>query len=118
MTTEPIEPTEPTDTSPPRPPQRGRDDLDRELEQMLVEAEETASRLRAELAAYRAQSAEEEERELQHLEIDRLEEHLRNSRIRWDEVRAFLEEAMRELRWRRDREPGADAAQHGEDADR
>lgn len=120
MTTEPIEPIEPeqpvqpTDPTSDRPHQRGRDDIDRELEQMLVEAEQTASRLRAELAAYRAQCAEEDQQELQHLEIDRLDEHLRNSRIRWDEVRAFLEEALRELGWRRDRD--ADAHPTGADA--
>ncbi|OLT16366.1 hypothetical protein BJF80_07330 [Serinicoccus sp. CUA-874] len=98
MTADPS-PQPATDGSTPR----DSDALGRELEAMLVEAEETAGRLRAELAAYRARREEEGLHTLQHLEVDRLEEHLRNSRIRWDEVRAFLEEALRELGWGADR---------------
>ncbi|CAN3126780.1 hypothetical protein ACNUDN_02695 [Mycobacterium sp. smrl_JER01] len=66
------------------------DDLDRELQQMLREAEETVAQLKDALRARRNLSA-------QHAEIDRLEEHLANARVRWTEVRQFLNIVWREI---------------------
>ncbi|QNG20222.1 hypothetical protein G4H71_13260 [Rhodococcus triatomae] len=69
---------------------RRRDDLERELERSLADAEDTVALLRRELASRRTHR-------LQHAEIDRLAEHLANSRVRWHEVRVFFEEAFREV---------------------
>ncbi|UXA18563.1 hypothetical protein [Mycobacterium sp. SMC-4] len=66
------------------------DDIDRELEEMLSEAEETVTRLRDALQARREHGA-------QHAEIDRLEEHMANARVSWREVRNFLDIVWREI---------------------
>ncbi|GGA75462.1 hypothetical protein GCM10011490_27780 [Pseudoclavibacter endophyticus] len=99
-------------TSPDTPrPARGYADVDREIEEMLVDAEHTVARLKAELAARRAQReaaasgvpsgpselSPEEREALAHAEIDRLEEHLANAKVRWSEVRSFLEDALNQL---------------------
>lgn len=67
-----------------------RDDLDRELEEMLAEAEQTVAQLRHALQTRREYGA-------QHAEIDRLEEHMANARVSWREVRNFLEIVWREI---------------------
>lgn len=85
-----------TTTPDPDRPRRTHDDIDRELEEMLIDAEQTATRLRQELARRRAQRVAAHEEALQHAEIERLEEHLERSKVQWREVRAFLEEALRE----------------------
>lgn len=66
-------------------------DLEHQLEAILREAESTAAELRRELADQR-------ERRRQHEEIERLEEHLANSRVRWEEVRDFFQEVLHEVR--------------------
>lgn len=87
-----------TDT--PNPPSsRPGADLDRELEQLLTEAEETVVRLRRELQHRRAFAA-------QHAEIERLDEHMANARVRWGEVRAFFEDVLRQLLAREDQRGG------------
>lgn len=68
--------------------------LESELEAVLREAEATVVALRHELEEKRQQRR-------QHQEIERLEEHLANTRIRWEEIRVFFEEVMRELRGER-----------------
>lgn len=75
----------------------GQRDVDGELEEMLVEAEETVARLRAELELRRVQADDQRTEAAQHAEIDRLEEHLANTKVRWSEVREFFESAWREL---------------------
>lgn len=67
------------------------------LEALLEEAEETARGLRAELRRVRA-NAEFDQRAAQHAEVDRLGEHLAQTQVDWAKVRAFFEEAVRELR--------------------
>lgn len=96
-------------TSPDHPrPARGYADVDRELEEMLSDAERTVARLKAELAARRAQreaaaaaganGLTDEEREvLAHAEVDRLDEHPANAKVRWSEVRSFFEDALQQL---------------------
>lgn len=96
-------------TSPdaPRTP-RSPDDLDRELEALLLETERTVERLKQELAERRAghdvdahgelaDLSDDEREALQHAEIERLEEHLAHAKIRWEEVRAFFEQVLRDL---------------------
>lgn len=74
--------------------------LEAELEKILREAESTVLELRRELA-------EQRQRRLQHEEIERLEEHLANSRVRWEEVRDFFQEVLHEIRGQGDQErPG------------
>lgn len=67
------------------------------LEEMLEEAEETVRRLRSELKTIRAQ-AEETSLAAQHREIEQLEKHLEESKVDWAKVRAFFEDAIREVR--------------------
>lgn len=66
-------------------------ELEAELEKILREAESTVAELRRELS-------EQRQRRLQHEEIERLEEHLANSRVRWEEVRDFFQEVLHEVR--------------------
>lgn len=66
-------------------------ELEAELEKILREAESTVAELRRELA-------EQRRRRLQHEEIERLEEHLANTRVRWEEVRDFFQEVLHEVR--------------------
>lgn len=66
-------------------------ELEAELEKILREAESTVVELRRELA-------EQRQRRLQHEEIERFEEHLANSRVRWEEVRDFFQEVLHEIR--------------------
>ncbi|MFD1716203.1 hypothetical protein [Georgenia deserti] len=68
--------------------------IEEELEEILREAESSISALRKELAEQRLRAR-------QHAEIDRLEEHLASTRVRWSEVRAFFDEVIDELRRRR-----------------
>lgn len=70
---------------------------DLELEEMLREAEETVARLRAELDARKRAADLGGTPEEQHAEIARLAEHLANAKVHWGEVRAFFEQALREL---------------------
>ncbi|AEF39031.1 hypothetical protein [Hoyosella subflava] len=65
-------------------------DLDRELEQLLEEAEATVVRLRRELHSRREFAA-------QHAEIDKLDEHMAHARVQWSEVRAFFEDVLSQL---------------------
>ncbi|GAB3191064.1 hypothetical protein GCM10027061_17810 [Nesterenkonia suensis] len=46
----------------------------------------------------RRELAEQRQRRLQHEQIERLEEHLANSRVRWEEVRDFFQEVLHEIR--------------------
>ncbi|MDO5635340.1 MAG: hypothetical protein Q4G34_10805 [Micrococcus sp.] len=63
---------------------------DQDLEAMLEEAEATVTELREEITRRRREARES----AQHAEIDRLEEHLRQARVQWSEVRGFLREAL------------------------
>ena len=72
------------------PLQPSGQDLDRELEQLLAEAEETVVRVRRVLESRRDHA-------VQHAEIDRLEEHMARTQVRWAEVRHFFQTAFREL---------------------
>lgn len=73
------------------------DSVDRELEELLADAESTVSRLRRELELRRGTPPTEPEARAQHAEIDRLREHLAQAQVHWDEVRAFFEAALQEL---------------------
>lgn len=81
------------------PGQQPRDDrpVDRQLEEMLADAERTVARLRKELEARGAGAVDIEANAAQHAEIDRLAEHLSRAQVHWGEVRAFFEEAISEL---------------------
>lgn len=81
-------------------------DFEAHLEAMLAETEETARELRVELRELRSQREEGARRAAQHAEIERLEEHLAQTRVDWAKVRQFLEEAVRELR---DKRKGSEA---------
>ncbi|GAB97174.1 hypothetical protein BJY21_003709 [Kineosphaera limosa] len=80
---------------------------DRELEEMLRDAEETVAQLKAELAARKACARDHGGTwEEQHEEIAKLSEHLANAKVHWGEVRAFFQEALRELADSRQRRGG------------
>ncbi|MGO2112323.1 MAG: hypothetical protein ACTH31_11975 [Pseudoclavibacter sp.] len=110
---------------------RGHADVDRELEEMLVDAEHTVARLKAELATRRAQReaaalaapdgrSPEEREAIAHAEIDRLDEHLANAKVRWSEVRSFFEDALHQLIGRNealDTETPASESANGTDDD-
>ncbi len=66
-------------------------ELEAELEATLKQAEAAVAELRQELDAARAQRRQREE-------IDRLEEHFAQTRLRWEEVRSFFDDVLRELR--------------------
>jgi hypothetical protein len=61
-----------------------------ELETMITETDQTIQAVRDELVRRRQQR--------QHLEIERLEEHLAEAKPKWAEVKSFLELVLRELR--------------------
>ncbi|WP_407318774.1 hypothetical protein UQW22_00060 [Isoptericola halotolerans] len=65
--------------------------VERELERIVSEAEAKLAEVRRELAERRRQDA-------QHAEIDRLEEHLANATVRWEEVRSFFDDVLAQLR--------------------
>lgn len=74
-----------------------REVVDRELEILLHEAETTVEALRAELRR-RKEQAQQDNLAAQHLEIDRLAEHLENATVRWNEVKDFFVKLTMELR--------------------
>ncbi|MDO5454470.1 MAG: hypothetical protein Q4F37_05710 [Corynebacterium sp.] len=74
-----------------------REVVDRELEILLHEAETTVAALRAELRR-RKEQAQQDNLAAQHLEIDRLAEHLENATVRWNEVKDFFVKLTMELR--------------------
>lgn len=74
-----------------------REVVDRELEILLHEAETTVAALRAELRR-RKEQAQQDNLAAQHLEIDRLAEHLENATVRWKEVKDFFVKLTMELR--------------------
>ncbi|WP_402464077.1 hypothetical protein [Isoptericola aurantiacus] len=65
--------------------------VERELERIVAEAEARLAQVRRELDERRRQDA-------QHAEIDRLAEHLADATVRWDEVRAFFDDVLHQLR--------------------
>lgn len=72
-------------------------ELEYELAAVLEQAESAVAELRQGLAEARALKE-------QHEEIERLEQHFAQTKVRWEEVRAFFDEALRELR--EQKEPG------------
>lgn len=74
-----------------------REAVDRELEILLHEAETTVAALRAELRR-RKEQAQQDDLAAQHLEIDKLAEHLENATVRWNEVKDFFVKLTMELR--------------------
>lgn len=70
--------------------------VERELERIVAEAEAKLAEVRRELAERRLQ-------DVQHAEIDRLEEHLANATVRWEEVRSFFDDVIAQLRRREGR---------------
>lgn len=70
-------------------------ELEDELAAVLEQAESAVAELRRELAE--ARTLQE-----QHEEIERLEQHFAQTKVRWEEVRAFFDEALRELREHKD----------------
>lgn len=74
-----------------------REVVDRELEILLHEAETTVAALRAELRR-RKEQAQQDNLAAQHLEIDKLAEHLENATVRWNEVKDFFVKLTMELR--------------------
>lgn len=66
-------------------------ELEAELEATLQQAEAAVAELRRELAEARAQRKQREE-------IARLEEHFTQTKVRWEEVRSFFDDVLRELR--------------------
>lgn len=85
-------------------------ELEAELEKILREAESTVVELRRELA-------EQRQRRLQHEEIERFEEHLANSRVRWEEVRDYFQEVLHEIRGQEGPERTGGAEEESEDDD-
>lgn len=83
------------------------DHFDRELEKLLSEAEETVVRVRRVLESRRENAA-------QHAEIDRLEEHMAATRVRWAEVRNFFETVLREFVSRDGRDPASPETKEGD----
>lgn len=77
------------------------DEFEQHLEELLAEAEQTASELRAELKGLRSLRKNESEA-LQRAEIERLEEHLAQTRVDWRKVREFFILAVREVRSKKD----------------
>ena len=73
------------------------DDFEQHLEDLLADAEQTASELRAELRELRSARCKSEEAR-QREEINRLEEHLAQTHVNWRQVRDFLIQAVREVR--------------------
>ncbi|GGC61482.1 hypothetical protein IEU95_13190 [Hoyosella rhizosphaerae] len=71
-------------------PSRTSEELDRELEALLAEAEETVGRLRREMKLRRENAA-------QHAEIDHLVDHMADAQVRWSEVRAFFNDVLHQL---------------------
>ncbi|WP_166347168.1 hypothetical protein [Phytoactinopolyspora limicola] len=63
---------------------------DRDLEQIIAETEAYLSELKSELQRRRA--------EARAAEIDDLETHLANARVKWDELKDFLEVVLQELK--------------------
>ncbi|NDL58250.1 hypothetical protein [Phytoactinopolyspora mesophila] len=63
---------------------------DNELEQIIAETESYLTELRAEL--------ERRQQAVQTAEIENLEEHLANARVKWDELKDFLEVVLQELK--------------------
>lgn len=74
-----------------------REVVDRELETLLHEAETTVAALRAELRR-RKEQEQRDNLAAQHLEIDKLAEHLENATVRWNEVKDFFVKLTTELR--------------------
>lgn len=86
----------------------GSSSADEELQEMLRDAEDTVARLKAELNSRRSLLDDPGGTEAeQHAEIERLAEHLANAKVHWGEVRAFFEEALRELSESRSRRGGS-----------
>lgn len=77
------------------------DEFEQHLEELLAEAEQTASELRAELRELRSFRKVSSEA-LQRAEIERLEEHLAQTRVDWRKVREFFILAVREVRSKKD----------------
>lgn len=71
--------------------------LDHELAELLQETEDTLAALRAEISHRREQNRVDSLAD-QHAEIARLSEHLANARVRWEDVRSFLDQMIAELR--------------------
>lgn len=65
--------------------------VERQLEQVLHDAEAALAELRMILAEQRL-------RHRQHEEIERLPEHLANTTVRWSHVKVFFDELIAELR--------------------
>lgn len=93
-------------------PQHRSESVDRQLESMLVEAEETVARLRRELDARRVAREDATSLAEQHAEIDRLREHLAEAQVRWDEVGAFFDAALKELLHSGERPDDTEPAAH------
>lgn len=76
-----------------------REAMESHLEDLLAEAEETASRLRRELAELRARpvAESEEDDEEKHAVIDDMFNNLQETQVHWGKVRSFIEAAVREL---------------------
>ena len=71
---------------------------ERELLELIADAEERVVRLREELERRREWRATSEELEAQHREIDRLAELLEQAKVDWRAVGAFVRSAVREQR--------------------
>lgn len=76
-----------------------REAMEANLEDMLAEAEETATRLRRQLAELRSQPVpdSDEDDEAKHEAINSLFSNLEETQVHWGKVRTFFEEAVREL---------------------
>ncbi|WP_270256371.1 hypothetical protein [Kocuria marina] len=71
---------------------------ERELLQLIADAEERVARLQEELERRRQWRETSQEREAQHREIDRLATLLEEARVDWRAVGAFVRGAVREQR--------------------
>ena len=80
--------------------------FERLLERLLADAEVATAKLRQELEEMREHRSTDMERLEQHIEIDRLREHLADAQVHWSEVRDFFDSALKQL-YRRE-EPGSD----------
>lgn len=76
-----------------------REAMEAHLEDMLAETEETATRLRKQLAELRAQPvpSSSEDDEDKHEAINSLFDNLEETQVQWGKVRAFFELAVHEL---------------------
>ncbi len=74
-----------------------------ELERVLRETEASITELREELDRIN-------EERLQHAQVDRLEEHMANSTVRWKVIKEFLRVMLGELRGGREEEQDVAAA--------